>query len=315
MTYPRAHIIDQENGGTYQVESRCVRRAWLCGFDHVQQRDFSHRREWIEKRIHFLTGLFAVSVHSYAVMHNHYHIVLTVTPSEANCLSDSDVASRWLQLCPGRKTKGDQADIREVRRQTLLKDPERLTELRRRLSSLSWFMSFINEPIARWANKEDGCTGRFWEGRFSSQIILDDEGLLASMAYVDLNPIRAGLADSLEDSDFTAVKKRLDEGKDPDLPIRPFTSLSGSTHTMSLKDYVALLHWTLHTQRNSRRSGSYQIADDLQIQFDDIHEWLVEVMPRPGPKQRAIGTHASIKSYAKRIGQKWIRKVSRRSSR
>ena len=117
-----------------------------------------------------------------------------VEPERVAQWSDEDVVERWLQVAPIKDEKKAQK-----RRDWLLSSPDEIAELRHRLGSLSWFMSSMNTPIARWANQEDGCKGRFWEGRFRSIALLDEEAVRHCVAYVDLNPARAKMADRVED--------------------------------------------------------------------------------------------------------------------
>ena len=211
MPRPRHTLVSLASTPFYHCVARCVRRAFLCGFDKHTNKDFSHRRQWIVDRISFLSQVFAMDVCAYAIMSNHYHVVVRVGADKAKAWTDDEIIRRWelmfgLPLLVERfKANADQtaAELDKVR--------EILETWRERLMDLSWFMRCLNESIARLANAEDGCTGRFWEGRFKSQALLDEAALLTCMSYVDLNPIRAQLADTPEASEFTSIKSRIDQ--------------------------------------------------------------------------------------------------------
>jgi REP element-mobilizing transposase RayT len=305
MTYPRSHLIEP-GSGTYHVCSRCVRRCFLCGVDDLTGRDFSHRRQWIQARILELSKLFSISIYAYAVMSNHYHIVLKIDPIE---LTDEEVADRWLQLCPAT-TRGKEVHPQKAdRRRAIIGNPAKLGVLRARLQSLSWFMRFINEPLARRANKEDNCKGRFWEGRFKSQILLDDASILASMVYVDLNPVRAGIADDLNDSDYTSIQHRLSN----DLEEKQIVAINASHSPppfapMSLADYAHLVRWTAKEQDYMRRSIQGHAHKCLRNNHTTHDGWFRDNLPKPHRWQRAIGSIEALQKYAKAIGQCWIKR-------
>ncbi len=207
MATPRRLILDRSRSGVFHCVSRCVRRAFLCGRDSYSGRNYEHRRGWISDRLRKLTVFFAVEVHSYSVMSNHLHVVVRTLPQRVSSWDDEEVARRWLCLFPGRGGKpGHPPDEDAIR--ALCRDHCKLASCRERLADLSWFMRCLNEPIARRANREDECTGRFWEGRFKCQKLEDTGAVLACMAYVDLNPVRAGIAETPEESAFTSAQDR-----------------------------------------------------------------------------------------------------------
>ena len=210
MALPRSQYVQEGQEGVYHCFSRCVRRAFLCGFDALTRRDFSHRKAWLVDRLRHLAAIFAIEVCAYAVMENHYHTILRTRPDIAAAWSDRDVATRWLTLFPQhRDLRGIPIPPAEKDICALADCTERIAKLRLRLSSLSWFMGRLNEFIARAANKEDRVKGRFWESRFKCQALLDQAAIAACMVYVDLNPIRAGLARTPEQSDFTSIQERI----------------------------------------------------------------------------------------------------------
>ena len=191
MAKSRKEQISLSDTPYYHIVSRCVRRTFLCGFDTQTQQSYEHRKQWIVDRIRLLSSLITIDLCSYAVMSNHYHLVIKIDPEQSIHWTDKDVAERWMAIYRGplivqRWLAGD--TLSDAEKTTI---NSILTLWRKRLCDISWFMKCLNEPIARLANKEDGCTGHFWESRYKSQALLSENALLACMVYVDLNPIRA----------------------------------------------------------------------------------------------------------------------------
>jgi len=217
MTLSRKSQINVENVTTLHIYNRTVRRAFLIGLrrmDGDEQED-THRKEWIRNRLRELVQIFHIEVAGYAIMSNHYHLVVRTRPDLARKLTPYEVARRWWDLYPKKRdSRGRPKEPSGEDLDMILFDPEsgspdgRLNLLRRRLGDLSWFMKSLNEYISKRANREDGCTGAFWEGRFKSDVLEDQGAVLACMTYLDLNPIRAGLAETPESSDFTSGQDR-----------------------------------------------------------------------------------------------------------
>jgi REP element-mobilizing transposase RayT len=296
MTYARAHLVDADNGGFYHCISRCVRRGWLCGEDIVSGHSYEHRRAWIEARILLLAEIFAIEVFGYAVMSNHYHLVVEVEPRRVAAWSDEDVVQRWLQLSPTHNAETD-----DMRASTLLLDVKRVVRIRERLSSLSWFMRYLNEPIARQANREDGCTGRFWEGRFKSIALLDDAAIVACMAYVDMNPIRAKIAKRVEDATHTSVQRRIIQADEKSSGLGDLSRVG-----VSLCDYVEMLRWTISVNNGDVSTPSKQSVQTLAQLNQSADGWLGQVKVNRF-KYRAYGSARLLKQYAQTLGQQWIK--------
>ena len=253
MPRPRKRQVSLADTPYYHCISRCVRRAFLCGKDLHSGFDFSHRRDWLVDRLKLVSEAFAIDLCAYAVMSNHYHVVVRVDRDRAQAWTAQEVAARWACLFAGaplvqRWVAGEVLQDAEITRAEIYID-----QYRQRLSDLSWFMRCINESIARLANTEDRCSGRFWEGRFKSQALLDERALLACMAYVDLNPIRAAIASTPESSDYTSVKDRIENPADSSL--RPFSDHADEREGIpfSLPDYLELVDWSGRAIRNDKK--------------------------------------------------------------
>jgi len=199
----------------------------------------------------FLGKYFAVEVHAYTIMSNHFHLMVYYDPLACQRWSDEEAADRWLAICPPRMPGGEvDALALEVVKGALLQDESRLRHVRKELGSVSTFMKFLKQPIARRANVEDECTGHFFEQRFYSGALLDDESILAAMAYVDINPIQAKIEKTVEACKDSSVAVRLKAAANSaevlDALLAPLVSGladdgDGRVINVSLREYVRLL--------------------------------------------------------------------------
>lgn len=316
MPKPRSSQVSVEATPYYHCISRCVRRAFLCGTDHSSGRNFEHRRQWIADKLLELGQIFAVNVCAYAVMSNHYHVVLYIDQDKATNWSMGDIIKQWHQLFSGnllsqRYSRGEFLGPSE---QKVLK--ECIEVWRERLMDISWFMRVLNEYIAREANAEDSCTGRFWEGRFKSQALLDEAALAACMAYVDLNPIRAAMANTPEQSEYTSIKQRIERAQQTDTPnairqqlkaLMPFVGDPRKDMPkglpFKLTDYLELVDWTGRMMREDKRGA---IPEDsppvLQRLNIEPQHWLYLSKHYESPFKGLVGSVNKLKQACELLG-------------
>ncbi len=321
MTQSRSKQVSLQDTRYYHLISRCVRRAFLCGEDAYTKQSYEHRRQWMVDRIRFLTSIFAIDVAAYAVMSNHYHLVVYVDESEAMAWSDEEVCERWHKLYHNhplveRLQKGQSSCQAEID-----KANEIINKWRMRLADLSWLMRNLNEYIARKANQEDNCKGRFWEGRFKSQALLDEKAVLACMAYVDLNPIRANMADSVQSAEYTSIFERIHDkasfiDNKAQLPfiIKPLLGFIGNEHqqspkgiSFSLLDYLILVEETGKIIREDKRghlsTRAFPLLQQLGLNNED---WLQLAQHFGKQYHQAVGTVNELSTFASHTNKRWI---------
>ena len=301
MTKPRKELVSLDDTPYYHIVSRCVRRTYLCGFDRETQTDYEHRKQWIVDRIQLLSSLFSIQLCSYAVMSNHYHLVVNITPEKTQALSNLEIAKRWTTLFQGPLLVQqwlNGAPLNHAQQDSL---NDIINVWRTRLSSLSWYMKCLNEPIARKANKEDNCTGHFWESRYKSQALKSEQALLSCMAYVDLNPVRAKVADTPEESNNTsiqerikpkwnleqAIKRQIDQetlssmtqkeiASITPIQLMPFKHDDIDGLPFNLIDYLELVDWTGRIIREDKRGYiTHSTPPILERLLVDKQEWLL----------------------------------------
>ena len=306
MPEPRYRQISIDDTPYYHCISRCVRRAFLCGSDPATGFDFEHRRQWIVDRIKLVCSVFAIDLCAYAVMSNHYHVVVRINADEIEQWSDEKVARRWMQIFPGSVLMHQYLTNADLTKADLKCVAELFVTWRERLGNLSWFMRCINEPIARMANAEDHCTGRFWEGRFKSQALLDERALLACMAYVDLNPIRAAMAKTPEQSNYTSIQERIEHPESNCL--RPLKGNEDGGLPFDLKDYLELVDWGGREVKRNKRGHILASAPPILMRLKMDASPVLDYLSKDNlPSFGALGPVSMLKVFARSVGRKFIK--------
>jgi len=226
----RVEVFAADEIAIVHVMNRTVRRCFLFGEDSVSGKNYDHRKVWIDEHLAHQARYFGIDLLCQAIMSNHFHLVLRSRPDVVKEWSDQDVARRWLMLCPERRDeKRLPLEPTEFEINSIVNNKEKLATVRSRLSDISWWMRLLSQNIAQRANREDNEVGKFFQARYRAVRLLDETAILACAAYVDLNPIRAAIAETIEESDFTSGQKRAAElaARSGDRPQQYLAARSG----------------------------------------------------------------------------------------
>ena len=279
----RVEVFAADEVAIVHVMNRTVRRCFLLGYDPVSGRNHDHRKVWIDEQLVHQAKHFGIDLLCQAIMANHLHLVLRSRPDVVQEWNSEEVARRWLMLCPERRDENRRPlTPTEFEINRLVNNKEKLAAVRSRLSDISWWMRLLCQNIAQRANREDGEVGKFWQARYRAVRLLDEVAILSCAAYVDLNPIRAAMAQTIANSDFTSAQKRsLDLAAESQRELQPDSTgsdgPSGFTHAAGMNDHRAAVN-----------PGLSQHLAPVELKERDGH---------PGPDANRDGVRCSNKGF------------------
>ena len=310
MTTARKQLVSVDSTPYYHCVARCVRRSFLCGRDPLTRKSYEHRRAWIKQKMYALANVYCIDICAYAIMSNHYHLVLHINRPKAQALTDREVVERWQQhhklpmlierwLVNRLTCKAEHMAVGKI-----------IEIWRNRLWSLSWFMKELNFDIACKANSEDQCKGHFWESRFKSQALLDEQALAAAMAYVDLNPLRAGISTTPETSEYTSIKARLNalnQQQETAPSLYPFIGTSTNKELAGIPfrliDYIELVDWTARQYRTGKAALSSTLPPILERLNINQTTWLKACTKLERYRSTAVGCSGQTESARRHLNK------------
>jgi len=329
MTQARSTLIPPGHAVFVHVTTRCVRRAWLFGHDRFSDRRYDHRCGLIESRVRELAEVFAVGVYAFAWMSNHFHLALAVRPDAVRSWSDEEVVDRWQRIYRSKCEKSNAERCAQM-----LADPLRMLQIRERLASLSWFMKCLNEHVSRIANADGAFVG-IVRARLSSdtspsgaygtslgRVCLSRQcrecraaHVTGKRPYVDLNPIRAGIACNLMGSRNTSIRRRCKAvAGNPDLAgelVLPIWGVAATTMPpITVAEYIELVDDTGRQVRKDKRGAIS--ADEpralKKLSLSPDH-WTWQVKGVGSGYWRVVGTVEAIEEKVIAMQQQFLRGI------
>jgi hypothetical protein len=278
----RVEVFASDEIAIVHVMNRTVRRCFLLGEDPVSGKNYDHRKVWIDKQLEHQARYFGIDLLCQAILSNHVHLILRSRPDVVKQWDDAEVARRWLMLCPERRNEQrEPEEPTEFEINRIRLDKQKVASIRSRLSDISWWMRLLSQNIAQRANREDKEVGKFWQARYRAVRLLDDTAILACAAYVDLNPIRAAMAQTIEESDFTSAQKRAQ-----DLQARHRKKAAGRKSAASGRNPSTGEMETTNGRGSSSRGARHLAPVDLK-----------ERSGKTGPDANKQGTRCSNKGF------------------
>ncbi|MBC2603320.1 transposase [Puniceicoccus vermicola] len=203
----RRRQVEQEGAnGYYHLMSRTVNGEALFG---------DREREVLRKMIWQVAEFSGVRVVTYAVMKNHFHLLVEVSGVES-AISDKELVRRYQILYPGPTPW--QGMSPEVFRSHLAEGTREGQDMRasliRRMNDVSEMMKTLKQRFSLWYNRSHERFGPLWSDRFKSVLVEGDRWALRTVAaYIDLNAVRAGLVEDPKDYRFCGYGEAIGGGK------------------------------------------------------------------------------------------------------
>ncbi len=295
----RLEVFSPDEIAIVHVVSRVVRRCFLFGTDELTGKNYDQRKLWIETELKRLAAAFGIDLLAFSILSNHFHLILRSRPDVVATWDDTEVARRWLMLCPIRKDeRGKAAEPTEFELNSIRHDEDKLKLIRNRLSDISWWMRLLCQTIAQRCNREDQEVGKFFQSRYRAVRLLDETALLACAAYVDLNPIRAAMAETLETSQHTSVQRRIEAlqaDMSPQTQISVQSPAAASPEATMSAAVMPTESQTLEQPVASARAN----ACLSPIEMDELNDEL-------GPRPSSNGCRASDKGFLAMPTAKYI---------
>ena len=318
MTRARSELIRSDKPGTYHLITRCVRRELLL--------ETGERRVWLSRGLAAWLPHMGIELLAYALMGNHVHLVVRLRPDIVADWDSRTVTRHALAVLPVRSGPGmEPLQVTNALVDSYADNSEWILEQRVRLSSPSWLLRLVKQEISRRANAEDGCTGHFWEKRFTSVALLDAAAVLACMVYVDLNPRRAGLVRDPALATFASIRHRNArahgngrmDGDSPDADLgRCLVAMSRcSPHDsgnaaptawkVTEQSYLALVRETAQLMGRGGRAAVASTLEEVRSHGITASAW-TEAMGRAGAMSGSVvGGPEARRTWCEASGQRW----------